>query len=219
MTQALWEAMGSQLRQPRGAWGGVTGRIMRLVNARVNALAVNSLAAAPGEHVIEIGCGPGHALKLVLAASSDVTVAGLDHSPVMIAQAASLNSRPLAAGRLTLQVGDFSAMPFPDASADAVLAVNVAYFMRDGRALDDVWRVLKPCGRLVLYATHRQSMQNWRFAGDHSHRTFDEEDMRALLSEAGFAPAEIRSVDAGLGVKGLIAVGRRKDSHKRITPL
>ncbi|MFO0990682.1 MAG: methyltransferase domain-containing protein [Hyphomicrobiales bacterium] len=183
---------------------------MRFVNARVNAVAVEALRLSAGEHVVEIGCGPGHALKLLLASSPDATVTGIDHSAVMIGQAAALNAKALREGRLTLLSGDFTDLPFASQTVDAVLAVNVAYFMQGAQALAEARRILRPGGRIVVYVTHTLSMRSWRFAGPHTHRLFDEHAIGGMLASAGFLQSEIevRTVDAGFGIKGLIAKAR-----------
>jgi hypothetical protein len=65
---------------------------------------------------------------------------------------------------------------------------------------------------MVLYATDRSAMRNWRFAGPHSHRLFDQTRLAALLVDAGFAADHIRieGVDAGFGVAGLLAVAQKE---------
>ncbi len=183
---------------------------MRVLNAHVNKLAVAALAPAPGEHIIELGCGPGDAVRLLLASHADVRVSAIDHSGVMIEQAACLNRVAVENARLRLFRGDFNALPFANGSADAVLAVNVAYFMQDARVIAEVRRVLKPGGRLVIYATHASTMKAWPFASEHSHRHFDETALASLFASGGLRLAEedILRVDAGLGVRGLIAIGR-----------
>ncbi len=77
--------------------------------------------------------------------------------------------------------------------------------------------MLRPGGRLVLYATHGSAMRRWPFAGRHSHRLFDRKRLAALLAEAGFARDRIRvdDVDAGFGVSGLLAVATREDAPVR----
>ena len=207
----FWSAVGAQLRRPEGPAGRITGHAMRFANARANACAVTALDPRPGERIVEIGCGPGHALRHLLAA--DVTaVTGIDHSAEMLDQAARRNAPAVAVGYLRLLHGDFTRLPLADASVEAVLAVNVAYFMKDAGALAEARRVLVPGGRLVLYATHASAMRNWRFATPHSHRLFDEEALRALITAGGFAAdgVVLQRVDAGFGVRGLIAVARKE---------
>ena len=207
---AFWTRIGEQLKRPEGRLGKLAGHAMQLSNAKANTLAVDALAPRPGERFAELGCGPGQALKRILACGA-ASVIGIDHSEVMIAQARRNNAAALEDGRLALLGDDFTALPLEDANTDGVLAVNVAYFMRDAAAIVEAHRVLRPGGRLVLYVTSAASMRNWRFAGPHSHRLFDTEQLLALLTAGGFTSGNIivSSVVAGAGVAGFVVTARR----------
>ena len=209
-TSHFWTAIGEQLRRPEGLRGRLAGHAMRLANARVNALAVEALAPRPGEHIVELGCGPGQALRRILASGAAIVI-GIDHSTTMLAQAGNSSAATPRDERLSLLCADFTSLPLECGSMDGVLAVNVAYFMRDAKAIAEAHRVLRPGGRLVIYATSAASMQNWRFAGPHSHRLFDGSQLRSLIAEGGFSDRAIRmrNVNAGTGINGHIIVAGR----------
>jgi SAM-dependent methyltransferase len=210
---AIWEGIGAQLRHPSGLFGRMTGRLMGVANAIPNSLAVAALGLRGGESVLELGCGPGHALRGLLRSPHLARAIGLDWSGVMLARAARRNRPALESGRLALVRGDFAKLPFSDNIADAILAVNVVYFMSGSAAGREAYRVLRPGGCIVLYATHGSAMRRWPFAGRHSHRLFDRKRLTALLVEAGFARdcVRIEEVDAGFGVMGLLAVARKDE--------
>ena len=210
---AFWQGIGAQLRCPSGLPGRMTGSLMGFVNAKPNARALAALELRGGERVIELGCGPGHALQAVLRDPRLNQAIGLDWSETMLAQAARRNRAALKDGRLKLIRADFVKLPFDDECADAVLAANVVYFM-SASSVREARRVLRPSGRLVVYATHGSAMRHWAFAGRHSHRLFDRKRLADLLAEVGFARDHIRidDVDAGFGVRGLIAVATKEDA-------
>ncbi len=218
--RTLWHGIGAQLRHPSGLWGRTAGRVMTLANAKPNALAIAALGLRDGESVLELGCGPGHALQALLHSPHPARVIGLDWSETMLAQAARRNRRALAAGRLALVRGDFARLPFAAERADAILAVNVVYFMSSSAVLREARRVLRPGGRIVLYATHRSAMQHWPFAGSDTHRLVDDDKLTELLIAAGFAADCLRidSVDAGFGIAGLLAVARKEKSQPYCCP-
>ena len=184
---------------------------MGLVNAKPNAAALAVLDLGDGDSLIELGCGPGHALQSLLRARHLKQAVGLDWSETMLAQASRRNRLALEAGRLALVRGDCAKLPFDDETADAVLAVNVVYFM-SASSISEARRVLRPGGRLAVYATHGSAMRRWPFASRHSHRLFDRKRLAALLAEAGFMRNRIRidDVDAGFGVIGLIGVATKE---------
>jgi SAM-dependent methyltransferase len=196
----------------------MAGSLMGFANAKANGAALAALNLGDGESVIELGCGPGHALHALLRDPHLKHAIGFDWSPVMLAQAARRNHAALEARRLELVRGDFTNLPFADASADAVLAVNVVYFMAVS-SVAEARRVLRPGGRLVLYATHGSIMRRWPFAGSHSHRLFDRKRLATLLADGGFVRNRIRidDVDAGFGVSGLLAVATKDGTPARVT--
>lgn len=189
---------------------------MRYVNARPNALAIAALRPHAGERVLELGCGPGYALKDLLTYPQIKEVIGIDHSELMLREAKRLNSRATTSRRLKLVRCDFSALPFGPRSIDSVLAVNVAYFMKDASAVIEARRVLRPGGHLILYATMEEAMERWHFAGPASHRLYDDIEMKALLHDGGFKPELIHVdvVSVGFGVRGLLAVAQNEHSDE-----
>jgi SAM-dependent methyltransferase len=209
---AVWHGIGAQLRKPSGLGGRITGSVMAFANSKPNALAIAALGLRDGESLLELGCGPGHALHALLGSAHPARAVGLDWSEAMLARAARRNRPAVETGRLALVRGDFAALPFMAGCADAILAVNVVYFMGNAAAAREAHRVLRPGGRIVLYASDRSVMRAWPFAGPETHRLFDRDELSALLVEAGFAAKGIRVDavdDAGFGVKGLLAKAQK----------
>lgn len=215
---AIWHGIGAQLRKPSGLGGRIAGGVMVFANAKPNAIAIAALHLCEGESLLELGCGPGLALQALLRSTDLVWIIGLDWSEVMLSRAARRNRPAIEAGQLALVRGDFAALPLKAESVGAVLAVNVVYFMKNSGAAREVHRVLRPGGRIVVYASDRSAMSGWPFAGPETHRLFDQDALAALLVEAGFAAEDVRIdvVDAGFGVKGLLAKARKRRTKPSI---
>ena len=204
----IWHEIGHQFRNPSGVSGRLMGNVMRAINGRPNKLAIEALGIKSRDRILELGCGPGSALKAMSRLAPEGIVHGLDQSAVMVAQAARRNRAAILAGRVVLHQGRFDRIDLPDAAVDKVLAVNVIYFWIDVPAvLDEIRRVLRPGGNVSIYATDSSVMKNWKFAGPETHRLFDAASLAACLRRGGFGDGDVRvtSVRAGLGVPGLIA--------------
>jgi ubiquinone/menaquinone biosynthesis C-methylase UbiE len=217
----LWDSVGGQLRNPQGAWGRITGRAMGVVNRTPNRLAIDALDVQPDDHVLELGFGPGRGIEALAALARRGKVCGVDQSVAMLGQARSRNADAIRRGQVCLRLGRFDALPFADQSADRILAVNVIYFWGDGAdVIAEIRRVLRPGGRLVIYATDASSMRRWPFAGPDTHQVFDATTLRAWLNDTGFEAGDVMvtEVAAGPGVQGLIATIRHPDRFNSSPP-
>jgi SAM-dependent methyltransferase len=204
----IWHALGVQLRHPSGPAGSLAGWFMAFVNDEPNRLAVDALDLQPTDRVLELGFGPGWALRTIAARATKGQIFGIDQSDRMLRQAANINEVAIARGRVVLSKGPFSPLPWTDATFHKVLLVNVAYFFDpNGREMAEVHRVLRSGGNVVIYVTSRETMSRWPFAGPETHRLYDRKQLLDLLVSAGFrsSDVEIKDVPLPLGIKGLLA--------------
>lgn len=109
-----------------------------------------SLAAAPGERIVDVGCGPGFlSAELRQEVGPTGSVVGVDSSPAMLALAAR---RCRGLGNVTLHQGDATSVPVADASFDGAVCVQVLEYVPDTlAALRELYRTLRPGGRVVVW--------------------------------------------------------------------
>ena len=95
------ERVVAQFGHPSGFWGQIVGWIMALrsSNRRRNAWAVSLLNVQPRDRVLEIGFGPGIAIRKMSQIAVEGYVCGLDHSARILRQASWRNAAAIRAGR------------------------------------------------------------------------------------------------------------------------
>jgi arsenite methyltransferase len=126
------------------------------------------LRPGPGEHVLDVGSGPGYLLRSIAeAAGPKGAVRGLDPSPAMNTIAAAQCGGHAWVG---VDEGSAEALPYADESFDAVVSTQVYEYVADVLgALVEVRRVLRPGGRVVVLDTDWDSMV-WHAADRDLHR-------------------------------------------------
>ncbi|UTI63234.1 methyltransferase domain-containing protein [Paraconexibacter antarcticus] len=109
-----------------------------------------ALAAAPGEHVLDAGCGPGFfCAELLGEVGPGGQVSGTDLSPQMLALA---ERRCAGHENATFRPADATELPLVDATVDAAICVQVLeYVPQVHAALSELRRVLRPGGRVVVW--------------------------------------------------------------------
>ncbi len=104
----------------------------------------------PGETVLDLGCGGGIGTLLAAqAVGQGGRAIGLDVTTEMLTLAQA-NARKLGLTNTHFVEGMMEAIPLPDHSVDVVISNGVFNLAPDkDRVFAEVWRVLRPNGRLV----------------------------------------------------------------------
>ncbi len=110
----------------------------------------DALQCAPGQHVIDVGCGPGfYAAELLDRVGPYGFVVGVDTSAPMLAAAVR---RCEGRGRAEFHEAPATALPVESESFDRALCVQVLEYVADvPAALAEIHRVLRPGGRAVVW--------------------------------------------------------------------
>ena len=141
-----------QFAHPEGLLGWLVGHLMAWKNGARSRFTLELLGAREGERVLEIGFGPGvDVARLSRLVGPSGKVAGVDVSKEMLRHARSRNRGSVASGSVDLRLAPATALPFADASFDAVCATNSAQFWLDLDAgFQEIRRVLRTGGRAVV---------------------------------------------------------------------
>lgn len=108
---------------------------------------VSALRLQPGVKLLDAGCGAGQFALAFALAGCDVTA--IDLAPKMVERAAEHAAN--AGVSIEWRAGDFSVLPDPDASYDAIHVRCALQFVPDiHAALIEFRRLLRPGGRLYI---------------------------------------------------------------------
>jgi SAM-dependent methyltransferase len=153
LKQKLVTRVRAQFARPSGLPGRLAGWVMahRSSNRRRNAWAVSLLDVQRDDRVLEIGFGPGVAIRELARLAADGYVYGLDHSEVMVRQAARRNAEDVQRRRVELRLGSLEHLPAFDLPFDKILAVNAMQFWDEPvEPLRELRRVLRTGGRIAI---------------------------------------------------------------------
>ncbi len=204
----LHNFIAQQFAKPEGICGRLVGTAMGLINHLPNMRAIELLDIVERDDVLEIGFGPGWALKRMAKLARSGTIVGVDRSPTMFRQAQARNRTAIEDGKVKLIQGRFEQLPLESATVDKVLAVNVIYFCSpEGTALKEARRVLRRGGTMSIYVTDCSSMRRLQFIGPETKQTFDRKGLEDFLSDSAFGSdqIDIHSVWLPFGFRGLVA--------------
>lgn len=169
----------------------------RLTDCIEEDLIVALVGPVCGTMLLDVGCGDAVLSVRLAAAGAEVT--GVDTDPRMLA-AARERARNSGEAIAFVQANVLS-LPFPDSSFDTVVAVAVLCFIEDiERAVEEMARVLRPGGRLVLGELGRYSL--WaakrRVAGWFGSKIWRKAifrtagELRQCATASGLEAAEVR---------------------------
>lgn len=129
------------------------------------------LELKPGEHVLDIGSGPGF-LCQEMADEVGVSghVLGIDLSEDMIKRATARNSLSW----VTYEQGNATDLPVSDESFDVVVSTQVAEYVSEIESFcSEICRVLKPGGRGLIIATDWDAVAWYSDNPDRMKRVLD----------------------------------------------
>jgi ubiquinone/menaquinone biosynthesis C-methylase UbiE len=165
----------------RGLAVAMTLLVGRSKDAR---LACELADVRPGAHVVDVGCGPGVAVREAMR--RDARATGVDPAPVMLRIARSLTHDR----RATWLDGTAEALPIADGDASIVWSLATVHHWRDvEQGLAEAHRVLTPGGRFLAIERARRP----EATGHASHGWTDDqaEAFATVCRVAGFTDVAV----------------------------
>jgi ubiquinone/menaquinone biosynthesis C-methylase UbiE len=125
----------------------------KLFHAEAHKVALSLAGLRDGMRVLEVATGSGEMFRHLARRNTRGLTCGVDLSPNMAAKTQREARRKIPGAQSHCQAVDASRMPFRDGTFDAVVSCYLLELLGADdlvRTLDEMYRVLRPRGRLVL---------------------------------------------------------------------
>jgi ubiquinone/menaquinone biosynthesis C-methylase UbiE/DNA-binding transcriptional ArsR family regulator len=169
-----------------------TIRSLHSSDGRVEAALAEALGNAPLGALLDVGTGTGRIAELFAARATRVSA--FDKSPEML-RIARARLQHLPHDSVDFVQGDFTTLPFPAAAFDTVLIHQVLHYAQEPeKVLAEAARVARPGGQIAIVDFAAHDREELRTQHAHARLGFSDEQMLALLTEAGFAAQPARAL-------------------------
>lgn len=178
--------LSSQLKKPTGEAGREVAKALNDSNRGLYDLSFEMVDLKPNQQILEIGFGNGTHFPEYFKLEPEISVAGVDFSDDMCQEAKTQNQGLIHSGKLSIHCAETSSLPFPDASFDLVIAINVIYFLDPPEVhLKEIYRILKTGGSFLIGFRPRHAVEHLEFTKQ-NFILYESDELRKLAEENGF---------------------------------
>lgn len=185
----LFKRFIQQTGKPEGLLGEWMLASMNRGHAKVADWGLTKLKEIDPGQVIDLGCGGGRNVHVLLEKYPKAMVLGLDYSPLSIAEASSYNEKAFASGRCSFQQADVSDLTMMTGQYDLATAFETIYFWPGlAHCFSEVARILRPGAHfLIVNESNGQDAIARRFESMIDGMTlYTAEAIETALRQAGF---------------------------------
>ncbi|WP_226674899.1 class I SAM-dependent methyltransferase [Mesobacillus jeotgali] len=176
------EFIDRQYQTPKGIIGTYIGEKMVRQHKTETNCTLELLNVQKGDRILELGCGAGYAIKLLLEKELTQEIVGLDISPTIIRSAQFRNKKAIKEKRAKLVQANLNKLPFEHEYFNKVFSIQTIYFWTDiNTTLSEVFRVLKPEGVVILTFSDGKEDETWE-----GIRGITENQVIPYMKNAGF---------------------------------
>ncbi len=159
--------------------------------------------------ILDIGCGAGLGINLILKTAPDSKITGIDYSDTMVKEAGILNKSSIESEKVIIQKGSVEKLPFEDNIFDLVIDTETIYFWPNlTEDFKEVYRTIKNDGSFAIineayYQEDAVSDEhlNAMIASDTTN-IHDKNEHIELFKNAGFKDIKVNTIPS----KGWIMV-------------
>ncbi len=182
-------ALAKQLRKPSGFLGKIVAKMMEFRNRHSYNEIIRRLAPLKGEHILEIGYGPGQGINQIAGSFPDCLISGIDFSDLMYAKASARNKKFIEKGIVQLAHGNVLTRDPGAEKFDKIFCVNVIYFWNDlDLAFAKIFNMLGDKGVFLVHMDHLDTIEKAKILSDFCKYPVEEVEIK--LKKAGFSQVE-----------------------------
>lgn len=151
------------------------------------------LDITPGMRTLDVGCGGGYALRMMLERGAEAV--GVDYSAASVVRTSAKVAEYIERGKAQVDCASVQDLPYADESFDLVTAFETVYFWPEmENSLKEVYRVLRSGGHFVI------AVEAWKeddkincpafFLQNLKMTVYAPEELEEMLLIAGFSAVE-----------------------------
>ena len=170
-------------------------KMFNKVNADLNSFVKETLSLKVSDSILEIGFGPGKLINEMARTTTEGIIEGIDFSEAMLKHANKVNKHYILNGKVKLQKGECSSLPYDNESFDKLCSTNTLYFWKEpDKYFREMFRVLKYGGKIVIGFRDDKQISSLNLSKE-IFNSYSLDEVVGLLSNSGFSDAHIVEKD------------------------
>lgn len=198
-------------QNPTGFWGEIILWIMNRGHSSLSLWGMSHIKWSPKWNVLDIGCGGGANIAMMLQYCPQGTVYGIDISQTSVTFAQKRNKDALHK-HCFIEQGTVNKLPYTDKMFDTVTAFEAVYFWNNlHQAFSEVSRILKENGYFLICCEMNDPSQGKWSKHINGMTIYSGDKLKSILLEFDFTDIVLYKQK-----KALCIVAKKRDSQKGI---